>query len=149
MHFLPDVYVTCEVCKGKRYGRETLEVRYKGLNIAEVLDLTAEQARELFSSHPRTVVACARHLELACLPFDPLSRQRLYGPQMIGRPRLSKQGRAKSGLVSGSEKRCRPRSTLAAIIPRQTRCARRAFSASAARLDIVTFERSASLFSAK
>ncbi|HVN76034.1 MAG TPA: excinuclease ABC subunit UvrA, partial [Thermoanaerobaculaceae bacterium] len=53
MHFLPDVYVTCEVCKGKRYGRETLEVRYKGLNIAEVLDLTVEQARELFAAHPK------------------------------------------------------------------------------------------------
>ena len=53
MHFLPDVYVTCEVCKGRRYGRETLEVRYKGMNIAEVLDLTVEQARELFSAHPK------------------------------------------------------------------------------------------------
>ncbi len=53
MHFLPDVYVTCEVCKGERYGRETLEVRYKGLNIAEVLALTVEQARELFSAHPK------------------------------------------------------------------------------------------------
>jgi len=53
MHFLPDVYVTCEVCKGKRYGRETLEVRYKGLNIAEVLDLSVEQARELFAAHPK------------------------------------------------------------------------------------------------
>ncbi len=53
MHFLPDVYVTCEVCKGRRYGRETLEVRYKGLNIAEVLDLTVEQARELFAAHPK------------------------------------------------------------------------------------------------
>jgi len=53
MHFLPDVYVTCEVCKGKRYGRETLEVRYKGLNIAEVLDLTVEQALELFAAHPK------------------------------------------------------------------------------------------------
>jgi excinuclease ABC subunit A len=53
MHFLPDVYVTCEVCKGKRYGRETLEVHYKGMNIAEVLDLTVEQARELFAAHPK------------------------------------------------------------------------------------------------
>ncbi len=53
MHFLPDVYVTCEVCKGKRYGRETLEVRYKGLNIAEVLDLTVTQAREVFAAHPK------------------------------------------------------------------------------------------------
>ena len=53
MHFLPDVHVTCEVCKGRRYGRETLEVRYKGLDIAEVLDLTVEQARELFAAHPK------------------------------------------------------------------------------------------------
>jgi excinuclease ABC subunit A len=52
MHFLPDVYVTCDVCKGKRYSRETLEVRYKGLSIADVLDLTVEQARELFAPHP-------------------------------------------------------------------------------------------------
>jgi excinuclease ABC subunit A len=53
MHFLPDVYVTCDACKGKRYGRETLEVRYKGLNIAGVLALTVTQARELFSAHPK------------------------------------------------------------------------------------------------
>ena len=52
MHFLPDVYVTCEECKGRRYGRETLEVRYKGLSIADVLDLTAEQAREVFAAQP-------------------------------------------------------------------------------------------------
>jgi len=52
MHFLPDIYVTCDVCGGKRYNRETLEVRYKGLNIADVLALTAEQAREVFASVP-------------------------------------------------------------------------------------------------
>lgn len=52
MHFLPDIYVTCDVCKGKRYNHETLEVRYKGLNIAEVLDLTVHQARELFENYP-------------------------------------------------------------------------------------------------
>lgn len=52
MHFLPDVFVTCDVCKGRRYNHETLEVRYKGLNIAEVLDLTVRQAREFFSSFP-------------------------------------------------------------------------------------------------
>ena len=44
MHFLPDIYVTCDVCGGKRYNRETLEVRYKGLNVADILALTAEQA---------------------------------------------------------------------------------------------------------
>ncbi|MBW1988357.1 MAG: excinuclease ABC subunit UvrA [Deltaproteobacteria bacterium] len=48
MHFLPDVYVTCDVCKGKRYNRETLEIRYKGKNIAEVLDMTVNQALEFF-----------------------------------------------------------------------------------------------------
>jgi len=53
MHFLPDVYVPCEVCKGRRYNRETLEVRYKGKNIADVLDMTVEQAVEFFLHIPR------------------------------------------------------------------------------------------------
>ena len=53
MHFLPDVYVSCEVCKGKRYNRETLEVCFRGLNIAEVLDLTVEDALGLFTNQPR------------------------------------------------------------------------------------------------
>ena len=52
MHFLPDIYVTCDVCGGKRYNRETLEVRYKGLNIADILALTAEQAAEVFANVP-------------------------------------------------------------------------------------------------
>ena len=52
MHFLPDVYVTCDVCKGRRYNHETLEVRYKGLNIAEVLDLPVQQARTFFENYP-------------------------------------------------------------------------------------------------
>ena len=53
MHFLPDVYVPCEVCKGKRYSRETLEVHFKGKTIADVLEMTVEEACELFSSLPR------------------------------------------------------------------------------------------------
>ncbi len=53
MHFLADVYVPCEVCKGKRYNRETLEVRYKGKNISEVLDMTVEEALNFFSPLPR------------------------------------------------------------------------------------------------
>lgn len=52
MHFLPDVYVTCEVCKGKRYNHETLEVRYKGKNIYEVLDMSAEEALDFFRNVP-------------------------------------------------------------------------------------------------
>ena len=51
MHFLPDVFVPCEVCKGKRYNRESLEVRYKGKNIYEVLDMTVEEAMEFFENH--------------------------------------------------------------------------------------------------
>lgn len=53
MHFLPDVYVPCEVCKGKRYNRETLEVKYKGKNISDVLDMTVEEASEFFTNIPR------------------------------------------------------------------------------------------------
>jgi excinuclease ABC subunit A len=52
MHFLPDIYVPCDVCRGKRYNRETLEVRYKGRNIHEVLDMTVEDAREFFDAVP-------------------------------------------------------------------------------------------------
>ena len=51
-HFLPDVYVPCEVCEGKRYNRETLEVKYKGKNIYDVLDMTVEEALEFFKNVP-------------------------------------------------------------------------------------------------
>ena len=53
MHFLPDVYVPCEVCQGKRYNRETLEVKYKGQNIADVLDMTVEDAVHFFENIPK------------------------------------------------------------------------------------------------
>jgi excinuclease ABC subunit A len=59
MHFLPDVYVPCEVCKGKRYNRETLDVRYKGKNISEVLEMSVEEACEFFSAIP----PIARHMD--------------------------------------------------------------------------------------
>ena len=62
MHFLPDLYVPCEVCHGARYNRETLEVRYKGKHIAEVLDMTAEEARGFFASVPHI----ARKVETLC-----------------------------------------------------------------------------------
>lgn len=53
MHFLPDVYVPCEVCKGKRYNRETLQIKYKGKNIADILDMTVEEGLEFFKNIPR------------------------------------------------------------------------------------------------
>ena len=52
MHFLPDVYVPCEVCKGKRYNRETLQVKYKDKNIADILNMTVEEALEFFENIP-------------------------------------------------------------------------------------------------
>ena len=52
MHFLPDIYVTCDVCKGKRYNRETLEVRYNGKNISDVLDMSVDEACDFFKNHP-------------------------------------------------------------------------------------------------
>ncbi len=53
MHFLPDVYIQCEVCKGKRYNRETLEITYKGKTIADVLDMTVNEALDFFKNHPQ------------------------------------------------------------------------------------------------
>ena len=53
MHFLPDIYVPCEVCGGKRYNRETLEVHYKGKNIYDVLNMTVEEALRFFKALPK------------------------------------------------------------------------------------------------
>jgi excinuclease ABC subunit A len=66
MHFLPDVYVTCDVCKGKRYNRETLEVLFKGKSIADVLDMTVEEALEFFKAVPRVrdILALLRRVGL-------------------------------------------------------------------------------------
>lgn len=62
MHFLPDVYVPCDVCKGKRYNRETLEVKYRGKSIYDVLEMTAEEGLEFFSNIPKI----ARKLQTLC-----------------------------------------------------------------------------------
>ncbi|MDZ7651243.1 MAG: hypothetical protein U5L03_01070 [Burkholderiaceae bacterium] len=78
MHFLPDVYVPCEVCHGQRYNRETLEVRYKGKNIAQVLDLTVEAAAEFFKAVP----VLARKLQTL-----PDVGPRLRPPRPAARPR--------------------------------------------------------------
>jgi excinuclease ABC subunit A len=64
MHFLPDIYVTCDVCGGKRYNRETLQVHYKGKSIADILALTAEQALELFENIPSIANICRTLVEV-------------------------------------------------------------------------------------
>jgi len=74
MHFLPDVYVPCEVCKGARYNRDTLDITFKGKNVAEVLDLSIEEALEFFGNQP----TIARHLE--CLNAVGLGYVRLGQP---------------------------------------------------------------------
>ena len=53
MHFLPDIYVPCEVCKGKRYNRETLEILYKGKSIYDILEMTVDEGVEFFENQPK------------------------------------------------------------------------------------------------
>ena len=60
MHFLPNVYVTCEQCKGRRYNRETLDIGYRGKSIADVLELTVDQALPLMENLPRSPPSCGR-----------------------------------------------------------------------------------------
>ena len=69
MHFLPDVYVTCDECKGKRYNQETLEITYRGKNISEILNMTVEEALSFFNAIPQiknklqTLCSVVRHPE--------------------------------------------------------------------------------------
>ncbi len=76
MHFLPDVYVTCDVCKGKRFNRETLEIRYKGKNISEVLELPIDEAAEFFSAIPSIAHKC-RTLQSVGLGYIKLGQSAL------------------------------------------------------------------------
>lgn len=64
MHFLPDIYVTCDVCKGKRYNRETLEIHYKGKNIHEILDMTVEDAAQFFNAIPSLARKCQTMMDV-------------------------------------------------------------------------------------
>ena len=75
MHFLPDIYVPCEVCGGKRYNRETLEVKYKGKSINEVLDMTVDEACEFFANVPRILrkIETLRDVGLGYIKLGPPS----------------------------------------------------------------------------
>ena len=99
MHFLPDVYVTCDVCKGKRYNRETLEVLFKGKSIADVLDMTVEEALEFFKAVPRV-----RDLLDAAAPRRP----RLHPCRPAGDDALRRRGAARQARQGTIEARHRP-----------------------------------------
>ena len=91
MHFLPNVYVTCEECKGRRYNRETLEIRYRGKSIAEVLDLTVDQALPLLENFPRSPTSCARCRTWASATSSSGSRRRRFRGGEAQRVKLSRE----------------------------------------------------------
>ena len=96
MHFLPDVYVTCEQCKGRRYNRETLEIRYRGKSIADVLDLTVDQALPLLENFP-PIASKLRTLQDVGLG---LHRARAVGDDAERRRGAARQ--ARQGAVAGA-----------------------------------------------
>ena len=75
MHFLPDVYVPCEICGGSRYNRETLEVTYKGKNIADILAMTAEEATNFFEKVPKIHISYLKTLVDVGLGYVTLGQQ--------------------------------------------------------------------------
>ena len=98
MHFLPDVYVTCEVCKGRRYNRETLEVKYKGRSISDVLEMSVEEALAFFQNIP----PIARHMQVL---FDVGSRLHQAGP--AGADALRRRGAADQAGLRAAQARHR------------------------------------------
>ncbi len=99
MHFLPDIYVPCDQCKGKRYNRETLEIKYKGKTIHEVLDMTIEEAREFFDAVP----ALARKLQT---PDG--RRPDLYPSRPVGDDAVRRRGAAREAGARTLQTRYRP-----------------------------------------
>ena len=92
MHFLPDVFVTCDACGGRRYNRETLEVKYRGLSIADALDVTVEQATDLFGAVPRIAdkLEALRKVGLGYLTLGPA------GDDALGRRGAAREARARA-----------------------------------------------------
>ena len=78
MHFLPDVYVPCEVCHGQRYNREALEIHYKGKNISDILNMTTEQANEFFENIPAIARKLQTLVDVGLGYIDLASRLPLY-----------------------------------------------------------------------
>ena len=99
MHFLPDVYVTCEQCKGRRYNRETLEIKYRGKSIADVLDLTVDQALPLLENFPADRQQAA----------DAAGRRpRLHRARAVGDDAVGRRGAAREAGQGAVEARHRP-----------------------------------------
>ena len=99
MHFLPDIYVACDVCHGKRYNRETLEIRYKGRSIHEVLQMTVAEAVDFFSAVP----AIAQQARDAVR-----SRPRLRPARPVGDHALGRRGAARQAVAGTLQARHRP-----------------------------------------
>ena len=93
MHFLPDVYVTCEECKGRRYNRETLEIKYRGKSIAEMLEMTVEQALELVENFPPIAwkLRTLKEVGLGYIKLGPV------GHDPVGRRSAARQARPRAG----------------------------------------------------
>ena len=99
MHFLPDVYVPCDVCKGQRYNRETLEIRYRGKNIHEVLEMTVEEALRFFQNVPAVAGKLQTLIDVG------LAYVRL-GPERDDA--LGRRGAAREALARARQARHRP-----------------------------------------
>ena len=124
MHFLPDVYVTCEHCKGRRYNRETLDIKYRGKSIADVLDLTVDQALPLLENFPRD---CQQASDAAG------RRARVYRARTVGDHPVGRRSAAGEALKGAVEARDRPH----AVHPRRAddRFAFRGYAQAARRPD--------------
>ncbi len=99
MHFLPNVYVTCEECKGRRYNRETLEIKYRGKSIAEMLDLTVDQALPLVENFPPIALQAAD--AAGC-------RARLHQARPVGDDAVGRRGAARQAVARTGAARHRP-----------------------------------------